>query len=260
MLRAVVVLNALASVCLAVTAARADGARDIVERPLVLGAGRFAAELTVEINLAHNYWAAPLSLAPDVWFGATDALTIGLVHSNRSVDRFAPGGSVCLRTDLIYCDSPYRGSGIDARYLALARGPLSIAPRVRALVRDIDPFKPAVTVGALARWTRGRFAIETDPYLQLGLANTEDGNRAAVFVPIELAVQPTCRWLLSLHTGWNSEIRGLGDKWHIPVAIGARARATAHIDVGATLGFATLLGPQNTPKQRVLFVSVSWRP
>ena len=247
--------------CLAPTAARADGrAHDIVKRPIVLGAGTFAAELTVEINLAHNYGAAPLSLAPDVWFGATDALTVGLVHSGDSVDRFVPGGSLCLRTDPLYCASLYRGSGIDARYLAVARRGISIAPRVRALVRDIDPFKPAVTVGALARWTRGRFAIETDPYLQLGLANTEDGNRAAVVVPVQLAVQPTCRWLVALDTGWNSELHLLEDGWHIPVAIGARARATEHVDVGATLGFATLLGPQNTPKQRVLFVSVGWRP
>jgi hypothetical protein len=254
------VLRALFLVCLAATAVRADGhARDIVERPVVLGAGAFAAELTLEINLAHNYWAEPLSLAPDVWWGATDALTIGLVHSNHSLDRFVPGGSLCLRTDPLYCDSLYRGSGLDIRYLAVARGPLSVAPRVRALVRDVDPFKPAATIGALARWTRGRFAIEADPYLQLGLSNTEDGNRAALFVPLQLAVQPTCRWLLSLDTGWNSELRVLRDGWHIPVGIGARARVTEHVDVGATVGFATLLGPQNTPKQRVLFVSLGWR-
>jgi hypothetical protein len=214
----------------------------------------------VEINLAHNFWAQPLSLAPDVWFGATDALTIGLVHSNHSLDRFVPGGSLCLTTDPLYCDSLYRGSGIDARYLAVARGPLQVAPRVRALVRDVEPFKPAITLGALARWTHGRFAMQADPYLQLGLANAEDGNRAAVFVPVQLAMQPTCRWLVSLDTGWNSELHLVRDGWHIPVAAGVRARATSHVDVGATLGFTSLLGPQNTPKQRVLFVSVGWRP
>lgn len=255
MLRAVVV------VCLAApAAAHAEGqARDIVERAVVLRSGALAAELTLEVNLAHNFWAEPLSLAPDVWWGVTDALTIGIVHSGQSVDRFVPGGSLCLRTDPLYCDSLYRGSGLDARYLAVARGPLSIAPHVRALVRDVEPFKPAVTMGAIARWTRGRFAIESDPYLQLGLANTEDGNRAALFVPIQLAVQPTCRWLVSLDTGWNSELRLLRDGWHVPLGVGVRARATAHVDVGATLGFTTLLGPQNTPKQRALFVSVGWR-
>jgi hypothetical protein len=72
-------------------------------------------------------------------------------------------------------------------------------------------------------------------------------------------MQPTCRWLVTLDTGWNGELRVLDDGWHIPIALGFLARVTEHVDVGATLGFATLLGPQNTPKQRVLFVSVGWR-
>lgn len=250
-------LLAVASCALA-TSARAEPASDLVARPIVLPAGRVAAELTVEVNLAHNFWAEPLSLAPDVWWGVTSRWTVGLVHSNASVDRFAPGASLCLREDPLYCDSLYRGSGLDVRYAAI-RGPVAVAPRARALVRDVDPFKPALALGALAKWTRGRYAVTADPYIQLGLANTGLGNRAALFVPVQLAVQPTCRWQLALDTGYNSELAVIRDGWHIPVAIGARARATAHIDVAATVGFASLLGPQNTPKQRVLFLSVGWR-
>ena len=108
------------------THARANS-DDIVSRPLALPAGSIAAELTIEANLAHHFWAQPLSLAPDVWWGATDRLTLGLVHSNASVDRFSPGASLCVRTDdVLYCDAVYRGSGLDARYLAVT-GPISIA-------------------------------------------------------------------------------------------------------------------------------------
>ena len=246
-------------VCLLAATARADS-NDVVSRSIVVGRGAVAAELTVEVNLAHSFKAEPLSFAPDVWWGATDALTVGLVHSNASLDRFEPGASICVRTDdVLYCDSPYRGSGVDARYRVVEQGAFELAPRARVLVRDVDPFKPALTLGALGKWTRGRYAITFDPYLQLGLANQERGNRAQLWLPVELALQPTCRWQLALSTGWNSVLDVIEDGWHIPVAVGVRARATAHVDVGATLGFATLLGPQNTPKQRVLFVSVGWR-
>ena len=50
------------------------------------------ADLTLEVNLAHNAKASPLSLAPDIWCGVLPRWTIGLVHSKASVDRFAPGG------------------------------------------------------------------------------------------------------------------------------------------------------------------------
>lgn len=225
----------------------------------MLDAGQLAAELTLEINIAHNYWAEPLSIAPDLWWGATSRLTLGIVHSNASVDRFAPGASICLTEDPLYCDSPYRGGGLDARYLVLERDGLALAPRARLLARDLDPFKSALTLGALARWSRGRWAITTDPYVQIALANSELGNRSALFVPVQLAVQPTCRWQLALDSGWNSELAVIEDGWHIPVALGVRARATSHVDLGVTLGFASLLGPQNTPKQRVLFLSLAWR-
>jgi len=250
------VYRALALVCLLATSARANS-DDIVTRPLVLPKGALAAELTIEANLAHNFWGEPLSLAPDVWWGATDRLTLGLVHSNASLDRFAPGASPCIVTDdVLYCDAVYHGSGLDARY---ALNDL-VAPRARFVLRDIAPMKPALMLGALAKWSRGRFGITLDPYLQLGVANQELGNRTQLWVPIELAMQPTCRWQFALSTGWNTIIKNIEDGWHVPIAVGVRARATQHLDVGATLGFATLLGPQNTPKQRVLFLSVGWRP
>jgi hypothetical protein len=258
---------ALLLVVASATLARAEP-RDLVTRPITLDAGQLAADLTLEVNLAFANKARPLSLAPDLWLGVTSRLTLGLVHSNASVDRFVSGASLCLRQDAavsgtsIYCDRVYRGSGLDVRYAAITgafSGALSIAPRARALVRDVDPFKPAVTLGVLAAWTAGRHAVRADPYLQVGLANTGAGNRAQLWLPVQLAIQPTCRWELALHTGWNSELAVIRDGWKVPLGLGARARATTHVDIGATLGFASLLGPQNTPKQRVLFVSVGWR-
>jgi hypothetical protein len=143
------VKRAAVLVCLLATPARADSS-DIVSRSIVLPRGALAAELTVEANLAYSYKAAPLSLAPDLWWGATDALTLGLVHSNASLDRFDPGASVCVRTDdVLYCDSAYHGSGLDARYRVADDGAFELAPRARVLVRDTDPFKPALTIGAL---------------------------------------------------------------------------------------------------------------
>jgi hypothetical protein len=233
---------------------------DFVARPIVLDEHQVDAELVMEINLAPRLVGKPLSLAPDVWVGVLPKLTIGLVHSNPSVDRFQAGATFCV-TQLEAvpgCTDTYHGSGIDARYLVLD-GDVDVAPRLRALVRQIDPFKPALTLGALVRWTRGRFAIIGDPYLQIGVANTDQGNRSALFVPITFAVQPLARWELALRTGFNSDLAVISDGWHVPIAIATRVAIEAHIDLGVMLGFSSLLGPQNTAKERALFFTFAWR-
>ena len=216
-----------------------------------------AADVTIEANLAHATKANPLSLAPDIWWNES-RWTIGLSHSMGSVDRFEPGGTMCLRTDDFYCGSVYRGSNLDARYAFSLPGNTTVSPRARFLLRDIDPVKPAITAGALVEHTHGRFGFRADPYLQIGLANTGQGNRAALWIPLQFAIAATSRITPTLDTGWNAELAVIGDDWHVPVAPGVRVRIDSHVTVGAQVGFAALLGPQNTPKERVLFVGLSW--
>lgn len=252
-MRTLVVATLLASA----TAARAD-ATDLVTRPLVLAAGQVEAQLTAEINLERRRVGRPLSLAPDLWYGVTARWTVGVIHSNHSVDRIDPVATLCVRQLANQCDRVYLGSGVEARW-RWRDGALSVAPRGRLLVRDVDPVKPAVTVGALVRWTRGRFALTSDPTLRIGLANRDLGNRDALVVPIWVGAQPTCRWLIALHTGIDGELATWRDGWHVPFALVVRARGTDHLDLGIEAGFPSLFGPQNNYKQRSASVFVSWR-
>lgn len=249
----------LAMVPIAATATIAAPARaeptDLVARPLVLADGELEAQLVVEANLRARRVGRPISFAPDLWFGVTPRLTVGLIHSNRSVDQIDTGAMVCLRGAEGECDHGYRGSGLDARYAIDRR----VALRVRALLRDVDPVKPAVTLGALVRWQRGRFAITGDPYLRLGLANRDRGNRAAIVLPVWLAIQPTCRWVIALRTGIDGELAVLRDGWHVPVGLVAGVRPVGSLELVVEAGFPSLLGPQNQATERVLVVAVGWR-
>jgi hypothetical protein len=244
---------------LAAPAAARASPDDLVARPLVLETGAARARLTVELSVESRRIARPISIAPDAWLGVTPRLTIGVIHSSASVDEIGARASLCLHGDDLSCDHAYRGSGLDVRW-SLREGPLSIAPRARLIVRDVDPWKPAVTLGALARWTAGRAAIASDPYLRLGLANQDLGNRAALFVPIWLAVQPASGWMIALHTGWDSELATFRDGWHVPVALEGTARVTDRLDVGLAAGFPHLLGPQNNAKARALSLTLEYRP
>src|SRR5690348_8439324 len=140
-----------------------DRAEDLVARPIVLDEGGVDLRLTAEIGVQAFRVARPLSLAPDGWWGVAHNWTVGVIHSDVSVDQIEAGATLCVRDTLVpTCGHAYRGSGVDVRFGAVA-GALAVAPRVRLLVRDVDPFKPAMTLGALVRWTRGRFAVASDP-------------------------------------------------------------------------------------------------
>jgi hypothetical protein len=239
-------------VAVLVVTARAHG------EPVVLPAGGIDAELVVEANLAPGSFAQPLSLAPDGWVGITERWTLGVVHSDPAIDRTGDGASVCVRTDPLDCVRAYRGGGIDARWLAGELGPVVVAPRARLLVRDVSPWKPAITLGALARWARGAVELTADPYLQLGLANRSAGNRSELIAPVQIAGEIGNRGRVELRTGYHSELAVWRDGYHVPVWVGGRVRATAELEVGAAIGFYSLLGPQATVKQRAAFVTVRW--
>lgn len=226
---------------------------------LVLRADQIEARITAEIELAPRLVRKPTSFAPDVWFGATSRVTIGLIHSNASLSRIDRAASYCFEHDTIYgCDRTYHNAGLDVRYAA-RRGTFAVAPRARLLIRDVDPWKPAVTAGALLRWQRGRFAVTGDPYLRLGLYNTDRGNRTALFLPVEAALRVIARIEVVAHTGYNSDLAVWHDGFHIPLALAIRARMTDHVELGSLVGFTSAVGPQDTVSRRTVWFWVGWR-
>jgi len=273
--RAAVVVLVLAAAPAPARAEPAEPADDIVGRPLVLDRYQIEARLTVEIDTFHYDVGKPTSLAPDVWVGVAPRWTVGVVHSFASVDRMDSGASFCVVMAQINpngdaCARVYRGSGLDARYLAWAHGEWAIAPRARLLVeRDTDPdtgvvspFEPALAIGALVRWRRGRLAIVADPYLQIGLAYRDRGNADALAVPFYVIVQPLRRWALWSEVGYYGKLDEGSDPingWSGIFAVGSTVHAVRGLDVGVAFGFQGLFGPQNNSSASALYLVFGWR-
>lgn len=218
--------------------------------PLALARGELAADLTLEIFAAPNQLAKPASFAHDLWWGVTQRWTVGVIHSSRSIDRIDAGAGTCLRRGIEDCSERWSNIGADARYLVRD----DLALRARFLVRDVAPWKPAITIGALYR----RGFVTTDPYLRLGIANTDEGNRAALVVPVWLAVTPG-PVTLALHTGVDGELVNWRDGWHVPVGAVVALAVTSQLAAVVEAGFSSLLGPQNDEKHRSVMVTLAWR-
>lgn len=224
---------------------------------LVLDDGEVAAELVIEASLDKSHVWDPVSIAPDLWWGVLPGLTLGVIHSDASLDQLTAGASLCIHHSDLTCGKTYRGSGLDVTWSAI-EGALALAPRARFVVRDLDPWKPAVTLGALVRWRHRDFAITSDPYLRLGLANQARGNRAAVVVPVWISQRLTYELELALHTGFDSELAVIRDGYHIPIGLVARYTLTAHLEVGLEAGFRSAVGAQNDSSARTAMLTLGW--
>jgi hypothetical protein len=230
---------------------------DVWPAGLVLPRHALEVDATVEVNAGTRAWGEPVSLAPDVWWGATDRLTVGVVTSARALSRVEPGDGLCLTGSAHGCDRLYDNLGVDGRW-SVRRGALAVAARLRLVARSFAPLRPSLRPGALLRWRRGAVAVEADPYVQLGLANRDQGNRDQLAVPLWLRFQLGCRAAGWVQTGVRGELAGFAEKYAIPLALGAAVRL-GPVDVGAEVGAPALLGPQNQLRDRSAYVFVRWR-
>src|SRR4051794_21644683 len=69
---------------------------------LTLPKGRLLLDAYIAANLSSGAVFKPFSISPDLWYGATDDVTVGLVHSGLGSTGFIGGGfglggqSLCL--------------------------------------------------------------------------------------------------------------------------------------------------------------------
>lgn len=234
------------------------GPDDIVGRDVVLAREAGEAAATIELNLSKRYEWDPVSVAPDLWFGVTDLITVGLIHSSRATGVIDAGNGLCSTGTAHGCPAAYDNIGVDGRY-ALRRGWLAIAARVRAIATSFDPFKPSVRPGALIRLHRGRFGVIADPHLQLGLSRRDEGNRDWLRIPLWAAIQPARGVAIALRTGIDGELATFADTFAVPIGLDVTVRITARIELTAFVGFPTLLGPQNQFTRRVGWLGVGGR-
>src|SRR5262245_41487981 len=95
---------------------------------VTLPKSRLLLDAFFESNLSDSATFKPFAISPDIWYGATDDITVGLVHSSVGSSGFIGGAdsSLCLAGTDNGCPDVYRGFGVDVRY-NLKTGMLSYA-------------------------------------------------------------------------------------------------------------------------------------
>lgn len=224
---------------------------------LTLPRGQLLLDAFAEINLSSGAVFKPFSLSPDLWYGATDDITVGLVHSGLGASGFigGVGDALCLTGTSGGCGKLYPGLGLDVRY-KLKIGNLAWAADGGLYARALDPFQLAIKLGIAGRWHSGQLAVEFLPNLFLGLTNRSPAapavmpgtmavavatNQEVLSVPVTGLYSLTPQLALALQLGVVLPLENLGDGYAIPLSIGGHYQATDSLNLNLAFSLPRLV-------------------
>jgi hypothetical protein len=227
---------------------------------LVLPKGKLLLDAFLEMNLSSGAVFKPVSLSPDLWYGLTDDLTLGLVHSTTGGSGFigGVGNSLCFGSS---CEHFYPDVGIDARYRLMR--PLALDVGLYAL--DTSPFELAIKIGIDGRWTWNKLSLEVQPSLFIGVTNREPTttvmgvtvangpvNTEDFYLPVTIAYLVAPKFDIALQPGLALPFTATGNTWRLPIALAARYAVTPKFGLGLAFAFLDLIGGSSTADARSL--------
>lgn len=224
--------------------AEAAAAGDEGTDQLTLPKGRALLDAFIEINLSDGGVFKPFSVSPDVWYGVTDDITAGLVHSAAGSTGFIGGfgQSLCLSgSGDGGCGNIYDNVGLDGRY-KLKLGDIAFAAEGGLyLVQISDPLQLAIKLGAVGRWHSGKLAVEAAPNLFLGLTNRDAGTPDVLNLPATVFYAITPMISAAVQTGFIIPFKATGDTYAIPLSIGAHYHVNESLNVSLAFSLPALI-------------------
>ena len=257
------------------TIARADDPAELAPPPpasasatnsdgFVLPKGKLLLDAQLEISLSSGAVFKPFSIAPDLWYGVTDDLSLGLVHSALGEIGFigGVGDSLCLTGSSNGCANVYNKVGVDGRYRLMKPLALDFGLYINSIS---DPFLLDIKVGVDGRWVWNKVSLELQPSLLIGLTNRTPpapvmgapavaGNTEVLYIPATIAYRVAPKADLALQTGLVLPFSNTSDTYSIPLSLAVRFAATEKVGVGLAFTFPRLLGGGSTADARSLTI------
>lgn len=203
----------------------------VIERPLTLT--RNMMELsgdTVRFDMSNDEFGQPLSLAPDLRYGVTNRLTLGIIHD---VGVCVVGGCGYNDGGVELLASAYEGKALSLAGFGRVTGNLTVM---------------GATLGVMTRIRMGEMAVVFAPGLYIGIRgrrDTEAGGRAGGFeVPVQVQLQLGDRTMAYVTTGLtNGTFDDFGNTTKVPFGFGASLTLSSRLDLGGEFYIHNFVGP-----------------
>ncbi|MEO8698984.1 MAG: hypothetical protein ABI867_03040 [Kofleriaceae bacterium] len=225
---------------------------------MTMPGGKILLNAIVESNLAKGAAGKPFSIAPDIWYGVSDKLTLGLVHSGRGQTGFLTGAGrgLCFGDKEGVCalglGKIYTSVGAEAR-IGLTEGGFPIALAIGGIVEAFKPDLVASSkVGFIGRLQSSRIAIEIAPTVFAGLTQRKvEGvsiNEDVFSMPVTLLLQLSPSFALALQSGVTLTIENAGDSYVVPAAAGLAVWITPKLSFDVAFGLAAVVDKDDMKK------------
>lgn len=227
------------------------------EPRMTLPAGRALLQGYLELNLSSDLVGKPISLAPDLWYGVNDDITVGLVHSSHATTGFfgGAGDGICFVSEEDGCPEVLQNTAVAGRY-HLTSEPVALAADAALVVRQLDPFQLALKAGVVGKWQSGAISALFAANLFVGVTEREvDGgvmveagaNKEDINLPVAVMYALSPELSLGVQTGVFLPLSETADTYLIPLSLGARYMVSPQISVDALFSFPALIGgPEET--------------
>ncbi len=221
---------------------------------LTLQKGRLVVNAYLGIGLSSGRAFKPISVSPDIWYGVTDDITAGVVHSAVGTTGFigGVGESLCLTGTSNGCGDLYSNAGVEGRYKLKMSG-LALAVDGGLYSGHVTDLKLLeLKVGAVGRWHSGQLAVEAAPNLLIAVTDRSStttvggvsvttGNSDVLNLPgtVLYTLNPTIT--LAAQTGFVLPLENLGDTYAIPLSVGAFYKVNDQLNVTAAFSLPRLI-------------------
>jgi hypothetical protein len=232
---------------------------ELIHRPWALPRGMMEITALGYFNLTQNSIGKPTFLAPAVYYGVDDLISVGVTHSL----------GLCLRG----CTNLNRYNDVAAEAVFLLSGPKS--PTQFALVGGLDfsNFNPLIAglhYGLDGRLVLGPLALTFKPRVYVGIINRNSGIAFAgqfsglsygmerVDVPVQLQLQIFSHLALFAQSGFAAPIEsgpvgfpGLFNAYVVPLGAGLLISVTNRFDLGVMAAYNDFGGKYHNTDARV---------
>ena len=217
--------------------------RVAVRRGVQAPGGLFSARLLFLVNASKDSFGKPTSFAPDLFYGITDNVQIGIRHTGPMGWQSRPGFGLCLTgTGDGGCPKVYNNVGFDFMY-GLLYGDFHLSLHSSLFLLPIsDPTGVMWTIGVTGKFHfADAVALFFDPQVGVMLAN-RDTYKEQLFIPVELAFQAADAVSLKVLSGVTGQLSALGDTYQVPLGLGVVGNLSRHLDLGLRFSFDNLRG------------------